>query len=114
MRRDEAYLLDILIAARKALEFVRGMGWEEFAQSELHQNAVIRPLEIIGEAAARVSGETQQTHPEIAWQQMIGMRNRLIHEYFRINLEAVWDTVQRDLPKLISTIEPLIPHEDEG
>jgi len=63
MRRDEAYLLDILLAARKALEF---------AQSELHQNAVIRPLEIIGEAAARVSAQTLQAHPEIAWQQMIG------------------------------------------
>jgi len=112
MRRDEAYLLDILLGARKALEFVQGMSWEEFAQSELHQNAVIRPLEIIGEAAARVSAETLQAHPEIAWQQMIGMRNRLIHEYFRINLEAVWDTVHADLPQLISAIGPLIPQED--
>ena len=113
MRRDEAYLLDILIAAQKALEFVEGMSREEFAHSELHQNAVIRPLEIIGEAAARVSLETQEAHPEIAWQQMIGMRNRLIHEYFRINLEAVWDTVRSDLPRLISAIEPLIPGKDE-
>lgn len=55
MERDEAYLLDILIAARKALRFVEGMTWEGFQQSELHQNAVMRPLEIIGEAARLVS-----------------------------------------------------------
>jgi uncharacterized protein with HEPN domain len=59
MLRDEAYLLDILIAARKALAFVEGMTWETFTQSELHQNAVMRPLEIIGEAAAHVSEQTR-------------------------------------------------------
>ena len=59
MRRDEAYLLDILIAARKALQFLEGVTWEVFAQSELYQNAVMRPLEIIGEAARRVSQETR-------------------------------------------------------
>jgi uncharacterized protein with HEPN domain len=67
MLRDEAYLLDILIAARKALAFVEGMTWETFTESELHQNAVMRPLEIIGEAAAHVSEPTRQAHPEIPW-----------------------------------------------
>jgi len=91
MQRDEAYLLDILIAARKALRFLEGMSWEDFQQSELHQDA----------------------HPEIPWEEMIGMRNRLIHEYFRVNLKAVWDTVHNDLPSLIALIEPLVPPEDE-
>lgn len=113
MPRDEAYLLDILIAARKALQFLEGMTWQEFTQSELHQNAVIRPLEIIGEAARQVSPETRDAHPEIPWGQMIGMRNRLIHEYFRVNLTTVWETVQNDLPSLITQIEPLVPSEDE-
>ena len=113
MERDEAYLLDILLAARKAIGFVKGMTWAEFAQSELHQSALVRPLEIIGEAARRISAETQQSHPEIPWQQMIGMRNRLIHEYFRVNLEAVWETVQDDLPRLIAWVEPLIPPEEK-
>jgi uncharacterized protein with HEPN domain len=114
MQRDEAYLLDILIAARKALQFLEGITWQEFAQSELHQNAVIRPLEIIGEAARRVSQETRDAHPEIPWQQMIGMRNRLIHEYSRVNLTTVWETVQNNLPPLIAQVEPLIPPEDEA
>ena len=61
MQRGEAYLLDILIAARKALQFLDGMTWQHFAQSELHKNAVIRPLEIIGEAARRISQDTRDT-----------------------------------------------------
>lgn len=113
MPLDEAYLLDILIAARKAIEFLEGMTWEEFARSELHQSAVMRPLEIIGEAAGRVSKQTQVAQPEIPWEQMIGMRNRLIHEYFRVDLRTVWETVQDDLPPLIDLIEPLVPAEDE-
>ena len=114
MQRDKAYLLDILIAARKALQFLEGMTWEAFVKSELHQNAIMRPLEIIGEAAGRVSQGTRDAHPEIPWEQMIGMRNRLIHEYFRVNLTTVWKTVQNDLPSLIEMVEPLIPPDDEG
>ena len=113
MQRDDAYLLDILIAARKARKFLESMTWKEFERSELHQNAVMRPLEIIGEAARLVSQQTRDAHPEIPWEQMIGMRNRLIHEYFRVNLTTVWDTVQNDLPCLIALIEPLVPPEDE-
>ena len=111
MQRDEALLLDILIAARRALRFLEGMTWEAFEQSELHQNAVMRPLEIIGEAARRVSQDTRAAYPDIPWDQMVGMRNRLIHEYFRVNLTTVWETVQDDLPSLITLIEPLVPPE---
>jgi uncharacterized protein with HEPN domain len=114
MRRDEAYLLDILLAARRACQFLEGLTWEEFLQSELHQNAVMRPLGIIGEAASRVSQETKDEYPEIPWHQMIGMRNRLVHEYFRVDLAAVWETVRTDLPPLIELIEPLVPPEGQG
>jgi uncharacterized protein with HEPN domain len=113
MRRDDAYLLDILLAAREALAFVQGMTWEEFERSNLHQSAVIRPLEIIGEAARQVSQQTRDAHPEISWEQMTGMRHRLIHEYFRVDVKTVWDTIQNDLPRLIALIEPLVPSEDE-
>ncbi|MDL1912123.1 DUF86 domain-containing protein [Chloroflexi bacterium CFX6] len=113
MRRDETYLLDILIAAKKALKFVEGIDRKEFEESEIIQNAVMRPLEIIGEASARISKSFRKTHSDIPWREMVGLRNRLIHEYFRIDFGAVWDTIHKDLPKLIELIEPLIPKEDE-
>jgi uncharacterized protein with HEPN domain len=113
MRRDETYLLDILIAARKALKFVEGIDQNKFEDNEMIQNAVIRPLEIIGEASARVSKDFRKAHAEIPWREMVGLRNRLVHEYFRIDFGAVWDTIHKDLPKLIEIIEPLVPKEDE-
>jgi uncharacterized protein with HEPN domain len=112
-RDDTAYLLDILIAAGKAIGYLDGLSWYDFETSELHQDAAMRALEIIGEAANRVSDSTKEEHSEIPWSQVIGMRNRLVHEYFRINLAAVWDTIQRDLPELVIKIQPLVPREDE-
>ncbi|HUT28780.1 MAG TPA: DUF86 domain-containing protein [Sedimentisphaerales bacterium] len=109
MWRDDAYLLDMLLAARKVGEFTRDVSWERFQADELMQNAVMRQIQIIGEAARKVSPEYQKQHPEIAWQQVIGMRNRLVHEYFRIIPERVWDVVERDIPELVRVIEPLVP-----
>jgi uncharacterized protein with HEPN domain len=77
MRRDEAYLLDILIAARRAMSYMEGSSREAFQENEMLQDAVIRPLEIIGEAAGRVSEAYREAHPEIHWHKMIGMRNRM-------------------------------------
>ncbi len=112
MRRDQGYLLDILIAARDATLFLSGLTERQFDESRLHQNAVIKALEIIGEAAGRISKETREGHPEIPWTEIIGMRNRLVHGYFEVDLGEVWDTVHRDLPPLIAMIEPLIPPEE--
>ena len=113
MQRDEsAYLLDMLLAARDALEFAAGLTFSQFEESRLHQHAVVKAVENIGEAASRVSADTKQTkqaHPEIPWRQVIGMRNRLIHAYFDINLDILWQVVQDDLPELIAQLEPLVP-----
>jgi uncharacterized protein with HEPN domain len=111
MLRDEAYLLDILIAARRALKYMQGVSRDDFEKNEMLQDAVARPLEIIGEAAGQVSEEYREAHAYIPWYKMIGMRNRLIHEYFRINYGAVWDTVNDDLPDLIQLLGKLIPPE---
>jgi uncharacterized protein with HEPN domain len=113
MRRDDAYLLDILLAARQALKFMEGVSRSEFEDNELIQNAVMRPLEIIGTASAKLASSFRRSHPQIPWREIIGMRNRLVHEYFRIDYGAVWDTIHDDLPALIKLIEPLVPKEDE-
>ncbi len=73
----------------------------------------MRPLEIIGEASAKISKDFRKAHSEIPWREMVGLRNRLIHQYFRIDYGIVWDTIHKDLPKLIEIIEPLVPKEDE-
>lgn len=113
MWRDDAYLLDILIAARRVQEFSAGLTWEQFEQSSLHHYAIMKALETIGEAARKISAETKAAHPEIPWGELIGMRNRLIHEYFRIDLVKVWDVVQNNIPTLITLIEPLVPADEE-
>jgi uncharacterized protein with HEPN domain len=111
MRRDESYLLDILTAARRAISHLDDVQSKTFEESDLLQDAVVRALEVVGEAAGHISAEYRESHPEIPWHKMIGMRNRLIHEYFRVNYAAVWDTVTNDLPDLVKTLEKLVPPE---
>ena len=107
--RDETLLLDILLAARDGVGFLAGLNEREFLTSRLHQNAVIRALEIIGEAAGKVSAAFRAAHPEIAWREMTGPRHRLIRGYAQVRLDLVW-TVARDyLPPLIATLERLVP-----
>ena len=113
MWRDDALLLDILLAAGDACEFVHGLDWAGFSNSKLHQSAVERCMGIIGEAASHVSREFQERHPEIPWRKIIGMRHRLIHAYNEVRHDIVWEVVQNDLPPLIETLKPLIPPEDD-
>jgi uncharacterized protein with HEPN domain len=114
MWRDEGFLLDMLLAAQDARRFVNDMNWEAFAASDLHQSAVIRQLEILGEAANQVSNAFQTQLPEIPWPGIIGMRHRLIHGYRAVRVDKVWDVVQRELPPLIETLTPLLPPEQEA
>jgi uncharacterized protein with HEPN domain len=113
MRRDDAYVLDMLLAARKVLEFTQEVDWEQFSGDELVQNAVMRQIQIIGEAARSVSPEYQSERAQVPWAEIIGMRNRLVHEYFRILPRRVWDVVEKDIPRLIQVLEPLVPDENE-
>ena len=113
MWRDDAWLLDMLLAARRAVRFAAPLTFSEFENDDLHQLAILKAVEIIGEAASRISEETKAEHPDIPWAEIIGLRNRLVHAYFAIQLDIVWQTVQEDLPPLIAQIEPLVPPEPE-
>jgi uncharacterized protein with HEPN domain len=112
--RDAAFLLDMLLAARDALSFAEDVDEAAFRKSRLHQNAVIRALEVIGEATGKVSAATQAAHPEIRWREMTGMRHRLIHGYADVDVGHVWLVLRDDLAPLIATLERLVPREDEG
>ena len=111
--RDAALLLDMLLAARDAAQFLTGMDEAAFKASRLHQNAVIRSLEVIGEAAAKVSPATRAAHPDIEWRDMVGMRHRLIHGYADVRLDLVWTVAVNQLPPLIAALAPLVPDEAE-
>jgi len=106
--REPNYLRDMLNAAQLAQSFVHDIDWATFEQDLMRQAAVIRQFEIIGEAARRISIETQAAIPGIPWAKVIGMRNRLIHEYDAIDLEVIWDTIHLALPELIIAIEKVV------
>jgi len=114
MWRDEAFLLDMLLAARELRQFTGGVSFENFNNDRLLQHAVIRLIEIIGEAARNVSADFKAGHPEIPWAAIVGMRHRLVHEYFRVASDKVWEVVQKDLPELVGLIEPLVPPDGAG
>jgi len=109
--RDAALLLDMALAAKDALSFVADLDEGAFLASDLHQSAIMRKLEIIGEAAGRVSKSFCAAHAEIPWRQMTGLRHRLIHGYGDVRLDIVWRVVTDTLPGLIATLRLLIPPE---
>lgn len=108
MERDRVYVLDILDAARLALSYAEAIAEETFYKNTQCQDSVIRRLEMIGEAARRISEPTRIAHPEVPWQEMIGLRNVLIHEYDDVDLSIVWHTVRKELPRLISALEAIL------
>ena len=111
MDRDAGSVLDILESARRIVDYVAGMTHQDFLQDTLVQDSVVRRLEIIGEAAGRISLNFRRRHPEIQWSEIRGMRNRMIHGYDNIDMDVVWDTAERDIPNLIHIVERLVPPE---
>ncbi|MEJ5199381.1 MAG: HepT-like ribonuclease domain-containing protein [Anaerolineae bacterium] len=112
MWRDDAYLLDMLLAAKEARAFSADLSWDEFQRSSLHQHAIAKALENIGEAARKISDEAKAVYAAVPWDQIIGLRHRIAHDYFHLDLVRIWEIVQRDIPVLIEILEPLVPPEE--
>jgi uncharacterized protein with HEPN domain len=104
-KRDRLYLRHIAAAVEKISSFTEGVAFEDFEKAELLQGAIIHQFLIIGEAANKVSYEFRDTHPHWPWRGMISMRNKLIHDYFRISLEEIWKTLQDNLPQIKNLLE---------
>ena len=110
MRRDdEIRIRHMLDSAHEATSFVQGHTRQSLDVNRQLALALVREIEIIGEATTKISLETRQAFPEIPWSNIIAMRNRLIHAYFEIDLDRVWDTVIEDLPPLVTALEKILP-----
>ncbi|MBN2272058.1 MAG: DUF86 domain-containing protein [Sedimentisphaerales bacterium] len=107
-QRDAAHLWDMLDAARTVEELISGQDFAQYSNDRRTQLAVERSLEIIGEAAGRVSTSFRNAHPEIPWRQIIGQRNVLIHEYGEIKQERIWKVVRENVPQLIELLRQFV------
>jgi len=97
------YINDILDAMTKAQEFVQGLSYKTFLQDVKTQFAVVRAIGIIGEATKNIPVSVRKKYPQIQWREIAGMRDKIVHEYFGLNLKVIWRTVKEDIP----TVKPL-------
>jgi len=110
---DRIRLRHMLDAAQEAIQYAEGRSRNDLATDTMLLRALVKCIEILGEAASRTTPETRIRAPSIPWAQINGMRNRLIHAYFDINLDEVWGTVSNDLPFLARELEALLDDDEE-
>lgn len=111
MRSDRLYLTDIVDASGSISEFIAGMDAAQFYQDGKTQSAVLQKLIVIGEAAARLSDEIKLRHTDIEWRDIVAIRNILVHAYFSVQLEIIWETATHDVPTLESQVVDILTEE---
>ena len=99
-RHDRLYLYDIIECCDRVADYINGVREEDYQVNPMLQDALVRNIEVVGEAVKNLSQEITNAHPNIAWSQIARMRDKIAHHYFRINLDVVWKTATDDLPAL--------------
>jgi uncharacterized protein with HEPN domain len=110
--RDKVYLWDMLKAAQGVASSLQGLTSAQYAADETLRLATERRVEIIGEAARRISPELKEAHPEIPWRLIVDQRNVLIHAYDEVETERIWALAQQDIPRLLEQLAALVPSEE--
>jgi uncharacterized protein with HEPN domain len=105
-RRDEEYLSDIREAIERIVTYVKGITYKGFLEDHKTQDAVIRNLQVIGEAAKKVSPATRRRLNGVPWREMSGIRDKVVHDYFGISIDIVWQVATRDLPDILGKLFP--------
>ena len=106
-RHDRLYLYDIIECCDHVVDYVNGVREEDYHLNPMLQDALVRNIEVVGEAVKNLSQEIKDNHPDIAWSQIARMRDKIAHHYFRINLDVVWKTATGDLPSLRPQIKAI-------
>ncbi len=107
MSKDSIRLRHMIDAAKEALSFAKGKSRIDLENNRMLVLSLVKDIEIVGEAASRVTEEFKASYPQIPWLEIIGMRNRLIHAYFDVDLDVLWSTVTKNLPELVAELEKL-------
>jgi uncharacterized protein with HEPN domain len=107
-RAWEFRVADIVDSIEKILSYTAGMSFEQFRKDSKTIDAVIRNFTIIGEAARHIPDDIVQSHPEIPWREMADLRNIIVHEYFGVNEKIIWETIQTDLPGILSSLRKIV------
>ncbi|OGW36365.1 MAG: hypothetical protein A2Y97_01805 [Nitrospirae bacterium RBG_13_39_12] len=110
-REYRDYLHDIFESINDVASFIQGMSYKDFLLDRKTLNAVVRSIEIIGEAAKHIPKSVKDKAPNIPWREIVGMRNKVIHEYFGVDIEIVWKTAKKQIPALKRKISALLKHE---
>lgn len=107
-RNDKVLLEDILESIGLMEEYIKDVSREDFMSSTMYLDLMVRRLEVIGEATSNISEELKEKHSDIPWHEISGMRNKLIHEYFGVDKDLVWDTVKQDIPEFKKNIQEIL------